>query len=182
MTRQCCYCAYVGPEQAVRTHLALAHPDLRPPRSFGRPKGNPCSLCGFEHDEIARPGWAFRRKKFVRGKVMAAAGGVLPDGHLQTIGTFVVPPGVRKIARVEVRVSMCRGPFVGRGDPDGRRFCTSCSRPHFDARKPRPPKCWFMITREGRTIQCDLPPGHAGDHQVPPAWRGWWETGYLWDA
>lgn len=179
MTRQCCFCAFEGPERAVKAHISGAHADLRPPLSFGRSKGSPCPLCGFVHDEVARPGWAIRRKKFERGKVVAAAAGVVPGGQLQTLGTFVVPPGVKKIRRIVVRVSPCRGPFIGRGDGDGRRFCLTCNRPHFDARKPLPRKCSFMLTRDGRMIQCDLPSHHDGAHQVPAAWSSWWEGGQL---
>ncbi len=182
MTRRCCFCVYEGPERAVLTHISVAHPDIRPPKSFGRPKGNPCPLCRFEHDEVARPGWAVRRKKFERGKVVAVVAGVVPGGQRQTMGTFVVPRGVSKIARIEFRISQCRGPFIGRGDADGRRFCRSCNRPHFDARKPPPGKCWFMMIRDGRMIQCGLQPGHEGDHQVPSTWRDWWETGRILDT
>lgn len=179
MTRRCCFCAYEGTDRAVRTHIAVAHPLLRPPVSFGRSKGLTCSLCGFMHDEIARPGWAIRRKKFERGKVVTVVGGVTPNVGLLTLGRFTVPSGVTKIARIELRRSPCRGTFVGPGDREGRRFCLTCNRPHFDARKPTPGKCHFMMIRDGRMIQCDLQPGHADDHEVPPHWRDWWETGQI---
>lgn len=179
MDQGCCFCAYTGTTRAVKAHIASAHAHLRPPNTFGRPKGVPCPLCGFVHDDIARPGWAIRRKRFERGKVVAATAGVLPGGHFQTIGTFAIPPGARRIARIELRVSPCRGPFLGREDRDWRRFCLTCKRPHFDAQRLIPRKCRFMITRDGRTIQCDLAPGHQGAHEIPSAWREWWETGQI---
>ncbi len=179
MTQKCCFCAYRGTARAVRTHIAVGHPELRPPISFGRPKGVVCPLCGFVHDDVARPGWASRRKRFERGKVVTVLGDVAPNVGFQTLGEITVPPGVSNIKRIELKLSMCRGPFVGPEDSDGRRFCLTCKRPHFDARKPEPMKCRFMMIREGRVIQCGLQPGHLGSHEVPRDWQRWWETGQV---
>ncbi len=179
MMQKCCFCAYKGNTRSVKTHIAVAHQLLRAPNSFGRPRGAPCPLCGFVHDEIARPGWAIRRKRFERGKIVSAVGAVAPNVGLQTIGAFEVPRDASRIKRIEVRLSPCRGPFMGHEDLDGRRFCLTCKRPHFDARKPTPRKRRFMMIHDGRMIQCDLQPGHSGAHEVPQVWRRWWETGDL---
>lgn len=179
MKQRCCFCAYEAPARALQAHISKAHPRLRRPKAFGRSKGNSCLQCGFVHDEIARPGWAIRRKKFERGKVVTVVGGVAPNVGLQTLGRFTVPRGVSKIIRIEFHSSPCRGPFIGPEAEDGRRFCLTCNCPHFDARKATPGNCRFMMIHDGRMIQCSLQPGHRGAHEVPPTWREWWETGNI---
>ncbi len=105
-------------------------------------------------------------------------------GEWTQLGTLTVPPGVTKITKIAVSVKQCEGPFVGPADGQGRRYCVRDQRPHFDVRTgPLPKLCPAMLKRDdeddARTIQCGLPRGHGGQHEVPPSWSEWWETGQI---
>lgn len=119
----------------------------------------------------------------VRGRLAVGVSAPLRvPGQWTPLGTVTIPPGVTRIKQLVVSVKHCRGPFLGAPDRQGRRYCVTDRRPHFDVSAgPLPKVCQAMLRREdgndSRTVQCGLPPRHSGPHEVPPAWRTWWETG-----
>lgn len=130
---KCCYCEYESSAHGVRTHIARVHSSLAPPRSWGRPKGRVCGLCGWSHtdvDDTPRPGWSNRRKRFERGKVVAVMGSIPSNARFLKLGEVTVPEGVSRISKIGFSVQFCRGPFSGPPDERGRRYCVSCGRPH----------------------------------------------------
>jgi hypothetical protein len=60
----------VGNVKGVRVHIALAHREIESLRKravgLGRPPKEACELCGLEHNDISRPGWAPYRRKLER--------------------------------------------------------------------------------------------------------------------
>ncbi len=133
---KCCYCEYESSAHGVRTHIALVHSTLAPPRSWGRPKGRVCALCGWSHtdvDDTPRPGWGNRRKRFERGKLGAVLGSVPPRSGFFKLGELKVPEGAKRLKRITISIEPCRGPFLGPRDEQGRRYCVSCERCHLVA-------------------------------------------------
>ncbi len=137
---KCCFCSYVSSARGIQTHIAKAHGSLSPPRMWGRPKGPVCELCGWIHndtDETPREGWANRRKRFERGKVVAVMGTVPHGQGFVRLGEVTVPKGAKAITKIGFSFQPCRGPFSGPGDEQGRRYCKSCGRYHFVAADTR---------------------------------------------
>ncbi len=130
---RCCFCSYVSSACGIRTHIAKAHSNLSPPRTWGRTKGPICVFCGWAHndtDETPREGWANRRKRFRRGKVAAVMGSVPHGQGFVKLGELRVPKGAKAITKIVFSFQLCRGPFSGPRDHQGRRYCTSCGRCH----------------------------------------------------
>lgn len=60
-----------------------------------------CRLCGLHHDDIAGPGRALRRKYLVRPHTALAMGAV-PVGARRLLASLKLPPGVKRITKVEL--------------------------------------------------------------------------------
>lgn len=75
------------------------------------------------------------REHPVRGQlVIGVSAPIRVPGQRTSLGTITVPPGVTKITRTAVFVKHCGGPFHSPRDGEGRRYCVTDRRPHFDVR------------------------------------------------
>ncbi len=130
---QCCHCAFESSPRGVRSHIAVQHRAIAPPKSFGRAKGSVCSLCGWAHvdsDNAPREGLVYGRKRFERGKIAAVMGTIPKGGRMVKFGELTVPEGVTRISKIFFSFDFCKGPFSGAPDAQGRRNCLSCGRRH----------------------------------------------------
>jgi len=139
----CCFCKFAGGERAVLAHLRRRHAGLLAPRGAGRAKGPICHLCGYRHDNIERPGWARRRKVYERGSRAQTLGEVDTRRRHFKFSPIRVPPRAKKISEVSFIHTPCPGPYLGQPDPQGRRFCTRCNRPHHEV--PRVGDRYYMV-------------------------------------
>lgn len=130
---QCCHCAYKSSAQGVRTHIAIQHRALSPPKVFGRPKGPACALCKWIHVDLLespRQGPVYGRKRFEHGKIAAVLGTIPRGGRMVKFGELTVPKGVTRLDKISFSFAFCTGPFSGAPDAQGRRYCLSCRRRH----------------------------------------------------
>ena len=180
MNRECCFgCGFTGTARAVRAHICRRHPLLTGAKRVGRPQRHVCDLCGLHHDHIAGPGRALRRRYLVRRHTATVVGAV-PPGERALLAALNLPPGVKRISRIEFAYENCRGPFRGVPDDQGRRDCAICGRWHddgsqyqpvatYEERTPTGAKSWIVLRGPGgkeSRMRFELDAGKGGDPTV----------------
>ena len=97
---QCCFCKQTGTERSIKIHMALSHQEVMSGVKrfrWGRPPKDACELCGMEHVDIPRHGWAEFRRKLERPKGAVVFGKLRPGERTATIGRITTPNGITGI-------------------------------------------------------------------------------------